>query len=57
MRIALQLCFDRLSCFFSCEEAALEVQMSVCLCVCHIVEIQPVNRGMSRGQTLQVRGM
>ena len=39
---------------FSCEEAALEVQMSlcpsvcvsVCLCVCYQVEIKPVNRGM-----------
>ena len=35
---------------FSCEEAALEVQMSLCLCpcVCYQVEIQPVIRGMYR---------
>ena len=51
---------------FSCEEAALEVQMSLCLSV-YQVEIQPVIRGMYRtdilskrnvrGRTLQLRGM
>ena len=43
---------------FSCEEAALEVLMSLCLSVCvcvrYQVEIQPVNRGMYRGRTSQV---
>ena len=46
--------------FFSCEEAALEVRMSLCLSVClsvYQVKLNPVNRGLYREQTLQVRVM
>ena len=45
---------------FSCEEAALEVQMSLFMSVClsvYQVRLNPVNREMYRGQTLQVRVM
>ncbi len=43
---------------FSCEEAALEVQMSLCPSVClSVTKLKLQVTGMYRGQTLQVRGM